>query len=225
MAFLDGTYDAGAYNSSGSSAAGSPHYSRADVEQLKAALQQMDGELDLLLTCEWPQGLLGGVPKNLVPSGAQEAGLGGLLGLPGLVLLLGVGVVVLVLLVGLGGLLGLVVLVGVVMLLHAIRIHAQAAQHAVEAQHASSMHCTVAHILGESPPLPLPSDAPPTCPPCRAMQCGGLRHCSRAGAAGQATLPHRSRPSHLLLQAAIRQQGPGCRWVGCPASRSHSSCT
>jgi hypothetical protein len=71
VAFLDGSYDAAAYNSSGSSAAGSPHYSRADVEQLKKALQQMEGEVDLLLTCEWPQGLLAGVPKNLMPSGER----------------------------------------------------------------------------------------------------------------------------------------------------------
>ncbi len=63
MAFLDGTYDAATYEgtgTSGAATAGGYHYTRSDVAQLMRQLDQLEGEVDVLLTCEWPRGVAAG---------------------------------------------------------------------------------------------------------------------------------------------------------------------
>ncbi|KAJ9514059.1 hypothetical protein QJQ45_021152, partial [Haematococcus lacustris] len=73
VAFLDGVYNAAAFHSelpdpphtlpppssssSNSSRPPSPYYTARDVDRLRRQLEQLDGEVDLLLTCEWPKGV------------------------------------------------------------------------------------------------------------------------------------------------------------------------
>jgi hypothetical protein len=63
----DGSSDAPA----AAAAAGKPptmqfcrHYNQSDVAKLRHQLMVLPGEVDLLLTCEWPAGLLQGLPAG-----------------------------------------------------------------------------------------------------------------------------------------------------------------
>lgn len=73
VAFLSGRYNAAAYASNASDASntanisaedaaspstsGSPYFTKSAVDALKSDIMQMEGDLDLLLTCEWPEGV------------------------------------------------------------------------------------------------------------------------------------------------------------------------
>lgn len=81
VAFLDGTHRANYYASGtrgGALACGC--YSQADVSFLKDELQHLEGELDFLLTCEWPLHILDGVaaPPPGVQGGAGSSIVGDL---------------------------------------------------------------------------------------------------------------------------------------------------
>ncbi|GLI67306.1 hypothetical protein VaNZ11_011492 [Volvox africanus] len=75
VAFLDGIYNhpifTGSKQMPGQSAS-CPYYTKDDVECLKAQLQALQGEVDVLLTCEWPRGITIGVegplPQNFRPN-------------------------------------------------------------------------------------------------------------------------------------------------------------
>mmetsp|Transcript_33531 Transcript_33531/g.60570 ORF Transcript_33531/g.60570 Transcript_33531/m.60570 type:complete len:525 (-) Transcript_33531:739-2313(-) len=43
------------------------HYTSSDVQHLKSELQTLEGEVDVLLTCEWPKAVTQGVPEGLLP--------------------------------------------------------------------------------------------------------------------------------------------------------------
>eukprot|EP00955_Chlamydomonas_euryale_P060620 357773-Chlamydomonas_euryale.AAC.6 len=60
VAFLDGTQSRPGYN-----------YLAADVDALSAQLDLLDGEVDVLLTCEWPKGIAGGAQAR--PPGCLDA--------------------------------------------------------------------------------------------------------------------------------------------------------
>lgn len=71
VAFLDGTYNAAAFTSINNeeqtettSRGCSRYYTCADVDNLKAALKTVEGDVDILLTHEWPLNLLYGLPQD-----------------------------------------------------------------------------------------------------------------------------------------------------------------
>lgn len=71
VAFLDGSYQAAAYKSDPSAQGPAcPHYTEADVAYVKREISNLTGELDLLLTCEWPRGVMAAQPP---PAGYVEA--------------------------------------------------------------------------------------------------------------------------------------------------------
>ena len=47
---------------------------QADVNRLKDQIQGASGDVDLLLTCEWPEGLLLALPPNNPPEGVKTSG-------------------------------------------------------------------------------------------------------------------------------------------------------
>lgn len=66
VAFLSGMYSAAAYSSED---AGKQYYSSADIKYVIQEIDNMDGDLDLLLTVDWPEGILQGaadVPDEVV---------------------------------------------------------------------------------------------------------------------------------------------------------------
>jgi hypothetical protein len=82
VAYLDGTYDAAAYNSSGASSPGSPHYAKADVDALKKALQEAEGDacgaaplppLRPVCSSRLPAACAGGQPRARPPARASAA--------------------------------------------------------------------------------------------------------------------------------------------------------
>ncbi|KAG1653851.1 hypothetical protein FOA52_009081 [Chlamydomonas sp. UWO 241] len=62
VAFLDGTQSRPGYN-----------YSAADVDVLSAKLDVLEGEVDILLTCEWPKGVAGGLEAAGASAAAPPA--------------------------------------------------------------------------------------------------------------------------------------------------------
>lgn len=58
VAFLDGRYNAAAY---GSEEESQMYYSKKHVESLKKAIMDMEGDVDILLTIDWPEGVLTGL--------------------------------------------------------------------------------------------------------------------------------------------------------------------
>lgn len=60
VAFLDGTYNAAAFHADAPAPNYSPYFTRSEVEALKEALSTLTGEVDVLLTCEWPKGVTSG---------------------------------------------------------------------------------------------------------------------------------------------------------------------
>jgi hypothetical protein len=42
----------------GPSQPGSPYYTEHDLQTLRGKLRSLEGEVDILLTCEWPKGVL-----------------------------------------------------------------------------------------------------------------------------------------------------------------------
>ena len=61
VAFLDGTYAASVYQDPEAAGTSGRHYTQLDVQQLKTALRTLEGEVDVLLTCEWPRGVTQGM--------------------------------------------------------------------------------------------------------------------------------------------------------------------
>ena len=58
VAYLAGSYNAAAYsNASDDATTSSMYFSKAAVDDLKAQIMNMEGDLDLLLTSEWPAGV------------------------------------------------------------------------------------------------------------------------------------------------------------------------
>ncbi|KAL0053002.1 hypothetical protein WJX82_011315 [Trebouxia sp. C0006] len=77
VAFLDGIYNAAAYKQDAQdvgSAAGCRHYTQADVNRLKVQLKSASGDVDLLLTCEWPEDILLATPAGSLPEGINKTG-------------------------------------------------------------------------------------------------------------------------------------------------------
>ena len=59
VAFLDGCYNASAYNERSKDSSVSPamYFTKAAVDGLKTEIMNMEGDLDILLTSEWPAGV------------------------------------------------------------------------------------------------------------------------------------------------------------------------
>lgn len=73
VAFLDGRYNATAFaaaveQESEVPSKGSYYYTSADVENLKSELKTVEGDVDILLTHEWPLNLSFGLPQDSMPS-------------------------------------------------------------------------------------------------------------------------------------------------------------
>lgn len=51
-----------------------PCHPPADVDRLKLALAQAEGDIDVLLTCEWPQGVADGLAEAARPQGIRLDG-------------------------------------------------------------------------------------------------------------------------------------------------------
>lgn len=47
---------------------------QADVNKLKLQLEGAAGDVDLLLTCEWPEGVLFATPPGSTPEGLNTSG-------------------------------------------------------------------------------------------------------------------------------------------------------
>ncbi|GLC41621.1 hypothetical protein PLESTB_000695700 [Pleodorina starrii] len=86
VAFLDGVYNHPVFTGKapqpppaptpgGRDSASCPHYTKDDVALLKSQLQALQGEVDVLLTCEWPRGLTTGIQGPL-PEGYRPASSG-----------------------------------------------------------------------------------------------------------------------------------------------------
>ena len=48
---------------------------QADVNRLKDQIQGASGDVDLLLTCEWPENILLSLPPNPAPEGINKSGI------------------------------------------------------------------------------------------------------------------------------------------------------
>jgi lariat debranching enzyme len=80
VAFLDGTYSAAAYHSADPEDEGGPgvrYYRKGDVALLNHALNHAVGDMDILLTNEWPAGIADGLPDGAKPAGVKTDGEGG----------------------------------------------------------------------------------------------------------------------------------------------------
>lgn len=62
MAFLDGVYDPDKFVSENGDA--NRFYTKKDISSLKEQIHAWEGDIDLMLTCEWPNGILNGIAKN-----------------------------------------------------------------------------------------------------------------------------------------------------------------
>ncbi len=47
---------------------------QADVDRLTKAVETTEGDIDLLLTCEWPAGVTDGLPAGSLPAGVAGSG-------------------------------------------------------------------------------------------------------------------------------------------------------
>lgn len=79
VAFLDGQYNAAAFRTqepTGTSSVGPGcrYYAESDVDRLKLGLAKAEGDIDVLLTCEWPAGLCDGLPDTAKPQGVPLDG-------------------------------------------------------------------------------------------------------------------------------------------------------
>lgn len=61
VAFLDGIHAQDDTLSSDLPSTAHHHYTNADMEHLRSKIETMEGEVDLLLTCEWPAGITQGL--------------------------------------------------------------------------------------------------------------------------------------------------------------------
>lgn len=52
---------------------------QADINRLKDQIQGASGDIDLLLTCEWPENLLLSLPPDSAPQGVNPSGTANLL--------------------------------------------------------------------------------------------------------------------------------------------------
>lgn len=81
VAFLDGMYNAPAFRApettgGGARGPGCRYFTESDVEKLKLGIAQAEGDVDVLLTCEWPAGLCDGLPEAAKPQGIKLDGSG-----------------------------------------------------------------------------------------------------------------------------------------------------
>jgi hypothetical protein len=51
-----------------------PHYTPADLEVVKGDLRDLAGDVDVLMTCEWPYGILGALPADQATVAGKAAG-------------------------------------------------------------------------------------------------------------------------------------------------------
>ncbi|CAL8469438.1 g8979 [Coccomyxa elongata] len=73
LAYLDGTYDKQAFED-GSTTASCRHYSKEDVRALERAVDRAEGDVDILLTCEWPADVTAAVPPGSAPADVGSTG-------------------------------------------------------------------------------------------------------------------------------------------------------
>jgi diadenosine tetraphosphate (Ap4A) HIT family hydrolase len=78
VSFLDGTHNFTAFRAAPEDTSGSDgscrYYTAADVEALKRRLQVAEGDIDLLLTNEWPAGAAAGLPEPSRPPTGSPRG-------------------------------------------------------------------------------------------------------------------------------------------------------
>lgn len=72
VAYLDGTYNAAAFRAPGD--ASCRYYTSADADLLRHKVEAADGDIDLLLTNEWPEGVCHGLPEAAQPAGVPTDG-------------------------------------------------------------------------------------------------------------------------------------------------------
>jgi hypothetical protein len=51
-----------------------PAAAQADVARVTTEVEQSEGDVDLLLTCEWPADVAGGLPAASLPAGVDAPG-------------------------------------------------------------------------------------------------------------------------------------------------------
>jgi len=67
IAYIDGTYNAAAFRSAKTSEGpGCRYYTSTDVEALTLKLAQAEGDIDILLTNDWPAGICNGLPAGSI---------------------------------------------------------------------------------------------------------------------------------------------------------------
>lgn len=74
VAFLDGTFHAAAFEDANSSTNTCRYYTRSDVEFLRSSIAAHEGDIDLLLTNEWPEGIGEGLAPGALPDSAPKSG-------------------------------------------------------------------------------------------------------------------------------------------------------
>eukprot|EP00798_Chlamydomonas_sp_ICE-L_P008736 gene8736-33598_t len=73
VAYLDGTYCEKSYSRPAVDNQPSKHFCEADVQKLKDELNNLEGDVDILLTCEWPKAIAAGVPAAQLPEGLDPS--------------------------------------------------------------------------------------------------------------------------------------------------------
>lgn len=64
VAFLDGVYEEERFRETESHSR--RYYTEEDVLNLKNRIKGWEGDIDILLTCEWPTGILNGIAKSAI---------------------------------------------------------------------------------------------------------------------------------------------------------------
>ncbi|KAL6784615.1 CGL125 [Auxenochlorella protothecoides x Auxenochlorella symbiontica] len=66
LAYLDGTHNAAAFREGPDNSGSARYYTEADIKLLQHSLS-LQGDIDVLLTNEWPEGLAEGLPEGVAP--------------------------------------------------------------------------------------------------------------------------------------------------------------
>lgn len=66
LAYLDGTHNAAAFREVPDNSGSARYYTEADIKLLQHSLS-LQGDIDVLLTNEWPEGLVEGLPEGVAP--------------------------------------------------------------------------------------------------------------------------------------------------------------
>lgn len=75
IAYLDGRYNGQTFRAAAEKEGAScRHYNQTDVSRLKSELQNAAGDIDFLLTNEWPEAVMQGVAPEQLPKGTSTAG-------------------------------------------------------------------------------------------------------------------------------------------------------